>query len=311
MLIVSILAPGMTRSGAARARSRSFPCRDTVSDPAKPPFGLISPRTGTRRGVAHAATDCSIEACAPCEPRPGVALEFGLFMRRSLRGRASAAALRQRGCVEDRDEPQPCAAAMRTDPHGRVRIALARSPGAVFPDRLGSGVWRRGACAQVVPGQGLPPGVQDRANAQLRAEVGAAEVHHGGPGGMEQQVQAPPRVLGDEVVELMRQGEDHVKIRRRQQRFALPLQPVLGLGPLATGTVPVAATVGHGVDPATVRAPVEVTAQLAGGAGHQAPQHHGLARREPDFLSPRIKHCGQKRRAFRFVVHLCGLVLLS
>ena len=88
----------------------------------------------------------------------------------------------------------------------------------------------------------LSPGVQDRGESSLAAEVAriAAQAVQGlGHGGEEQGVD--PRGLSQgERPQGWRQGEHQVEIRDRQQLRGLPIDPLGCLGALTGGTVAIA-----------------------------------------------------------------------
>src|SRR5690606_29333224 len=88
---------------------------------------------------------------------------------------------------------------------------------------------------------------QDRSEAQLRVESLLAELQERLRGGVKQQFEERGAVLPDQRVERVRQREDQMKIRHRQQRRRLLRQPVHCRRALAVRTMTVATTVSHDV----------------------------------------------------------------
>jgi hypothetical protein len=75
--------------------------------------------------------------------------------------------------------------------------------------------------------------------------------------------------LTDERIERMRQREDQMKIRHRQERRFLFGQPLAGGLPLAERTMPIASGVRYKVSASTLLAAVTMTAQRRSATGQQ------------------------------------------
>jgi hypothetical protein len=96
-----------------------------------------------------------------------------------------------------------------------------------------------------VLGESLPPGVQDGGDAELGTEVLgiSGELLQGSSGGAEEQVIEPARVDADQGAQGVRQGEDDVEVRHRQEQRLLRHQPLGSLGALTLRAVAIAAGV--------------------------------------------------------------------
>jgi hypothetical protein len=87
----------------------------------------------------------------------------------------------------------------------------------------------------------LPPRVQNAERAELDAELAAPNVEQSLAGTAEQGVVENARSPQGEDVQLLRNGENDVKVRNRKNFLAAILQPLRASVGLATGAVPVAA----------------------------------------------------------------------
>src|SRR5215207_1383825 len=95
----------------------------------------------------------------------------------------------------------------------------------------------------IVLAQVLPPRVQHGGDPNLPAEAPAAELQQRGARAGKKQPVKRRAILADQRVERMRQREDHMKIRHRQQVLLLAREPRLREVALAARAMPVAATV--------------------------------------------------------------------
>ena len=125
----------------------------------------------------------------------------------------------------------------------------------------------------IVVEQGLAPSVQHGSDADLRFEVVAAELQQRGRYGVEQQVVKAGAVLLDQVIEIMRQREYEMEVGNGQELFGLPFQPVMAVGPLAGGTMPVPARMRNEVIFAAMAALIMMPAQNGRAAGHDGAQN--------------------------------------
>jgi hypothetical protein len=114
--------------------------------------------------------------------------------------------------------------------------------------------------------QGLAPSVQHRRKAELAAEFVSPELEQSVARRLEQQPVKRALVEAHQRVELVRQGEDQMKVAHRQERLALFFQPLEGLLALASRAMPVAAGVRHLVFAAAFATAETVPAQGGGAA---------------------------------------------
>ena len=135
--------------------------------------------------------------------------------------------------------------------------------------------------------KGLAPGVQHGQHAGAGAEVLGVRGHfeHRLGGAAEQQVVDHPGIAQGDRVEGIRQREDQVEVRHREQLGGAGLQPPCrGRGP-AGGAVAVAAgVVGDLLMPA-LGAPQDMAAQSRGAAGGQVVEGAALLGRQPRIIS--------------------------
>ena len=150
-----------------------------------------------------------------------------------------------------------------------------------FPTRGGKSSSGDDAVEMVMTQQRLAPGVQDGGQADLRLEPALSKLQQRGAGGGEEQIVKRPLVLGDQRIEDVRNREDDVEIRNRQQAGGLLLKPLLGSGALAIGAMPVAAAMRNEVLLAAVFTAVKVSAKPLGSAAQQRVQRLPLPRRKP------------------------------
>jgi hypothetical protein len=129
--------------------------------------------------------------------------------------------------------------------------------------------------------QRLAPGVQHGRDPQLRGQPLASERQQRLAGRVKEELEERGAVLADQAVEGMRQREDQMEIGHGQQRGGLLFEPGHGGRALAVRTMAVAATVGHDVFAAAVRAIERLSAQRAGPARGQRAQRLPLVGRKP------------------------------
>ena len=117
-------------------------------------------------------------------------------------------------------------------------------------------------------GQRAAPGVQDGQDADQPAHVVRIEgqLDEALGGGLHQQAVQDLLVASQQGAKLLRQGEDHVEVRYRQQFLPPGFQPGLGILPMTLGAGPIAAGVIGVVLPAAVVADVDLAAQGWGAA---------------------------------------------
>ena len=165
---------------------------------------------------------------------------------------------------------------------GEIPAAKDRGQGADRKEEAGMGgnparaVWRERAAGHDavhmhVLRERLAPGVEDGGHAELPAQVPgiAAEAQERGGRGLKEQTIEQARVALRQRVERVRQREDDVKVRNRQDLAPAGGQPALGGHALALGAMAVAARV--------VGDPLGA-ARCADGA--MAPEGRGAARRD-------------------------------
>ena len=131
--------------------------------------------------------------------------------------------------------------------------------------------------------QRLSPGVEDGRNAEFGAEVLgiAGELLEGLHDGLKQQGVEAARIGVDQRIECVRQGEDDMKVRDRQQHGMLGVPPLGLVKGLALRAVAVAARVVDRTRRAAGVAPVKVSAQGGGATAHDGAQHRPLGGRGP------------------------------
>lgn len=122
----------------------------------------------------------------------------------------------------------------------------------------------------------LAPGVQNREDSQVSPEVLGIgrDLEQRLGGAVEQQIIEHLGVAQSQNVELLRQGEDDVKVGHRQQFVAPPLEPAFLLQVLTLRTVTVAAGVVDRLFRAALLTAVQVSSQNRGAAVFDGP--HGL-----------------------------------
>lgn len=146
----------------------------------------------------------------------------------------------------------------RKSPHSEEVVGLESAPTPAVGGKSPAG---DDAMQVVMVEEVLAPRVQDGGDARTHGELVAGELHERGAGRFEEQAVHGAGVLRDESVERVRQREDDVEVRHRQQVFFLPVEPLVGVGALAARTMPVAATVRHHMVAAAVGAAVTVRAE--------------------------------------------------
>lgn len=104
--------------------------------------------------------------------------------------------------------------------------------------------------------QVLSPGVQDHGDSGAHAQLVIGKLEQRRAGAIKEEFMECARVLPDECVEAVRQGEDDMEVGNRQKILFLALQPLVGVGSLAIGAMPVAARVRHQVFAAAVGAAI-------------------------------------------------------
>lgn len=127
----------------------------------------------------------------------------------------------------------------------------------------------------------LVPGVQYGDNPKGSAQTASAKLDQRFADRFKQKSQDDPLVGKDQAVELMRQGENQMKVSHRQKLGGLFFKPPsFGQG-LALGTVAVAAGVVNRALKIARIAAVQVSAKLFGAADRYGPDHFMLSRRDP------------------------------
>lgn len=113
----------------------------------------------------------------------------------------------------------------------------------------------------------LAPSMQYGCDPNLAAEAFPAEVQQSTAGAGKEQPVERCLILPDKWIEHVRQRENDMEVRHRQETLPLTFQPFLGPAALAAGTMPVAATVRHEVLGTAIRAAVPVPAKPRRAAG--------------------------------------------
>ena len=204
-------------------------------------------------------------------------------------------------------------------PDGQEEAAAAGDPAAAVERESAGG--HEAVHVRVVQ-QGLPPGVEEGEEADAGAEMTGIGGHlqERLRGGAEEQVVENARILECEGGEGMRQGEDHVRVRHRQQRGPLLIEPFRGGTPLALRAVAIAAGVVREGAVAAAVARVDMTAQCGGPAGEEIPddalliatQRRTPSRRfrQPEDLRDLVSRSGSHRSAVASAARSSGLRML-
>ena len=132
----------------------------------------------------------------------------------------------------------------------------------------------------IVVEQRLAPRVQHGGEAELGVELFAAELQQRGRRGIEEQIITARLILANQRVERVRQREDQVEIRNRQQQFGLLLHPRATVRTLARRTVPVATGVRHEALGAAFFALIQMPAELRRAASRDRAEHPPMMRRQ-------------------------------
>jgi hypothetical protein len=114
----------------------------------------------------------------------------------------------------------------------------------------------------IVIEQRLTPGVQHGGDADLRLELVVGELNERGAGRFKKQLVKRPPVLSDQAIERVGQSKDDMEVGHRQERSTLLLEPLEGLGLLATGAVPIAAAMRDKMILAAVLAAVKMASEF-------------------------------------------------
>jgi hypothetical protein len=131
---------------------------------------------------------------------------------------------------------------LRRGADGEEKAGPCGNPAAAIPRERAAG---HDAVHVHMLGEGLAPGVEDGGPAEVAAEMAgiAAEARERGGRGLKQQPVDQARVALGERVEEVREREDDVEVRNRQDLAAARGEPALGGHPLAFRAVTVPARV--------------------------------------------------------------------
>jgi hypothetical protein len=126
--------------------------------------------------------------------------------------------------------------------------------------------------------QQLIPGMEDHDGTELTAQVLPAKLEERGTGGAKEQAKQEPFIAQDQRIEGMREGQDRVKVGRRQE-FRTPGRYPVGFGDRLTlrAVTVTARVVGIALE-AALRTLLRVAPELRRATGHDGVHHFDVCR---------------------------------